>query len=319
MAKTNLDKFLVIEEMMNEAQNLMETYLDALHERYEYMLVLRKEYTGLSAALAKVQQRVIKQGDKLEIDEDVKNVSRSARERIDEHIEGLEEEYEEDNQSLIRQLKLAREQLEGKLDEDSIGEAWRLLKVRKIKVEELNVLMDLIDAMESGQQETSESIVKKIERLRSEYTDEFVRYREALEQGEDVQKEVDDVIADLEDGGYIKESEMLLEARPSIVEDRVKRPDPQPLLDLLTPIKSAGLEYFQSRNKNSHSYDLSAAFAKELAYVRRALLEKREFIGTSNAFNRMNVAFDELSGYMYERFHQLGGLPENYHGHDDRK
>ncbi|MCO4342157.1 hypothetical protein MTR02_12195, partial [Staphylococcus agnetis] len=86
---------------------------------------------------------------------------------------------------------------------------------------------------------------------------------------------------------------MLLEASPIIVEDRVKRPDAEPLLDLLTPIKSAGLEYFQSGNKNSHSYDLSTAFAKKLAYVRRALLENREFIGTSNAFNRMNVAFDE--------------------------
>lgn len=174
------------------------------------------------------------------------------------------------------------------------------------------------NGMESGQQETSESIMQKIERLRSEYTSGFVRYREALEQGEDVQKEVDDVIGDLEDGGYIKESEMLLEARPSIVEGRVKRPDPEPLLDLLTPIKRAGLEYFQSGNKNSHSYDLNVAFAKELAYVRRALLENREFIGTNNAFNRINIAFDELSGYMYERFHQLGGLPENYHGHDNR-
>ncbi|MCO4349252.1 hypothetical protein [Staphylococcus agnetis] len=55
---------------------------------------------------------------------------------------------------------------------------------------------------------------------------------------------------------------MLLEASPIIVEDRVKRPDAEPLLDLLTPIKSAGLEYFQSGNKNSHSYDLSAAFSK---------------------------------------------------------
>ncbi|WP_215392875.1 hypothetical protein [Staphylococcus aureus] len=318
MTKTNLDKFLVIEKMMEEAQDLMETYLDALRDRYEYMIVLRKEYTGLSSTLAKVQQRVIKQGDKLEIDEDVKNVAQSARERIDEHIEALEEDSDEENEPTIRQLRLAREKLEDKLTEDSIGEAWRILKIRRIKVEELNVLMDLIDALESGQQETSESIVQKIERLRSEYTSGFVRYREALEQGENVQKEVDDIIADLEDGGYTKESEMLLEARPSIVEDRVKRPDPQPLLDLLTPIKSAGLEYFQSGNKNSHSYDLSAVFAKELAYVRRALLENREFIGTNNAFIRINRAFEELSGYMYERFYQLGGLPENYHGHDNR-
>ncbi|MBJ8312942.1 hypothetical protein JGZ20_13025, partial [Staphylococcus pseudintermedius] len=132
--------------------------------------------------------------------------------------------------------------------------------------------------------------------LRSEYISGFVRYREALEQGEDIQKEVDEVIGDLEDGGYVKETET----------------------NLLNPIKSAGLEYFQSKNKNSYSYDLNVAFAKEVAYARRALLEDREYIGTRNAFNRLNTAFDELSSYMYERFYQLGGVPENYHGHENR-
>lgn len=45
----------------------------------------------------------------------------------------------------------------------------------KIEIEELNVLMDLIDAMEDGKQDKSESIVKKIEKLRSDYTSGFVR------------------------------------------------------------------------------------------------------------------------------------------------
>ncbi|HDE0571490.1 TPA: hypothetical protein PB658_000524 [Staphylococcus aureus] len=319
MATTNLDKFLTIEQMMNEAQGLMEPYLSSLEARYEYMNVLRQEYSNLSHALGKVQQRVLKQGDKLDIDADVKNVAKSARDRIDEHIEAIEEDLDDDDsQPSVNQLKRARENLEGDLNEDSIGEAWRLLKVRKIEIEELNVLMDLIDAMEDGQQDTAESIVKKIDRLRSDYTSGFVRYRETLEQGEDVQKEVDEVIADLEDGGYAKEVEILTDARPSIAEERGLRPDPQPLLDLLNPIKSAGLEYFQSRNKNSQSYDLNVAFAKEVAYTRRALLEDREYIGTRNAFSRLNTAFEELSSYMYERFHQLGGTPENYHGHENR-
>ncbi|HGO3224510.1 TPA: hypothetical protein ACK0ZC_002825 [Staphylococcus aureus] len=319
MATTNLDKFLTIEQMMNEAQGLMEPYLSSLEARYEYMNVLRQEYSNLSHALGKVQQRVLKQGDKLDIDADVKNVAKSARDRIDEHIEAIEEDLDDDDsQPSVNQLKRARENLEGDLNEDSIGEAWRLLKVRKIEIEELNVLMDLIDAMEDGQQDTAESIVKKIDKLRSDYTSGFVRYREALEQGEDVQKEVDEVIADLEDGGYAKEVEILTDARPSIAEERGLRPDPQPLLDLLNPIKSAGLEYFQSRNKNSQSYDLNVAFAKEVAYTRRALLEDREYIGTRNAFSRLNTAFEELSSYMYERFHQLGGTPENYHGHENR-
>ncbi|KIX89993.1 hypothetical protein TP70_10100, partial [Staphylococcus microti] len=74
------------------------------------------------------------------------------------------------------------------------------------------------------------------------------------------QKEIDEVIADLEDGGYKREFELLLEARPNIIGERVLSPDPQPLLEILTPIKSAGLEYFQSGNKNSQSYELNVVF-----------------------------------------------------------
>lgn len=178
MANSNLDKFLVIEQMMNEAQGLMEPYLSSLEQRYEYMNVLRKEYSNLSHTLGKIQQCIIKQGDKLEVDADVKNVAQSARDRIDEHIEAIEEDKADgDNQPSVKQLKRAKEKLDGELDEDSIGEAWRLLKVRKIEIEELNVLMDLIDAMEDGKQDKSESIVKKIEKLRSDYTSGFVRYR----------------------------------------------------------------------------------------------------------------------------------------------
>ena len=35
MANTNLDKFLVIEQIMDEAQGLMEPYLSSLEQRYE--------------------------------------------------------------------------------------------------------------------------------------------------------------------------------------------------------------------------------------------------------------------------------------------
>ncbi|KIX91497.1 hypothetical protein TP70_02025, partial [Staphylococcus microti] len=221
MATTNLDKFLIIEKMMSEARELLESYLNSMEERYEYMIVLRKEYTKLSQVLDKVQQRVFKQGDKLDIDADVKNVVQSAKKRIDECIEAIEEDstYEGDQRS-IKQLKLAREKLEGNFDEDDIGESWRLLKVRKIEIEELDVLMDLIDAMEDGQQDKSESIVKKIDRLKSNYINGFAHYRDAIEKGENIQKEIDEVIADLEDGGYKREFELLLEARPNIIGER---------------------------------------------------------------------------------------------------
>ncbi|HDE6301444.1 TPA: hypothetical protein PDR50_002939 [Staphylococcus aureus] len=179
--------------------------------------------------------------------------------------------------------------------------------------------MELVEAMGSGNKDVKQSIISQISRVRSEYISSFVTYRQALEQGEDVRQEIEYIIGDLEDAGFAKEADELTDAKPDIAEERGKRPNPEPLLDLLNPIKSAGLEYFQSKNRQSESYDLNVAFAKEVAYTRRALLENREYIGTRNAFNRLKSTFQELSSYMYERFYQLGGQPKNYHGHEDRK
>lgn len=320
MAKSNLDKFLEIEEMMDEAEGLMEPYLRSLEDRYEYMNVLRKEYSDLSHTIGRIQQRLEQDTDEFEVDDDVKAVANGAIERIDGHIEVIEEEngYEDNNVSLNR-LKLAREQLEGKIDADSISSVWRTLKSLRISIEEVDVLMELVEAMGGGNKDVKQSIISQISRVRSEYISSFVTYRQALEQGEDVRQEIEYIIGDLEDAGFAKEADELTDAKPDIGEERGKRPNPEPLLDLLNPIKSAGLEYFQSKNRQSESYDLNAAFAKEVAYTRRALLENREYIGTRNAFNRLKSTFQELSSYMYERFYQLGGQPKNYHGHEDRK
>ena len=320
MAKSNLDKFREIEGMMEEAEGLMEPYKEALEARYEYMNVLRKEYSNLSHTLGRIEQQIMQEASEIEVDEDVKVVSHNALERIDEHIEAIEEDnkYGEDNNTL-EELKRAREQLEAKIDADSISNVYRILNTMGITVEEINVLMDVVDAVRSENKDAAQNIIRRIERVRIEYVSSFVDYRESLEQGEDVAAEIQDVINSLEDAGFSRYVDELTDAKPDISEERGKRPNPEPLLDILNPIKSAGLQYFQSNNRNSESYDLNVAFAKEVAYTRRALLENREYIGTRNAFERLTSAFSDLSDYMYARYYQLGGEPVNYHGHDDRK
>lgn len=321
MVVTNLDKFIEIEQMMNQAEGMMEDYLSKLRERYEYMNVLRKEYSNLSHTLGRIQQRLEQQTSAFEDDEDVKVVKASAIDQIEAHIESLEEDNDYNEHDVaIKQLRGVKESLEGKLDEDSLGKAWRILKVRKIDIEEINVLMDLIDAYEDNNHtDVKESLIKHILSIRGEYVSSFVTFRTACVAGDEIEQDVQRLIDELEDAGFYKEGEMLTEAKPDTIEERGKRPDPEPLLSLLNPIKSAGLEYFQSNNRKSDSYDLNVAYAKEIAYARRALLEDREYIGTRNAFERVNTAFENLSEYMYARFHQLGGTPNNYHGHDDRK
>lgn len=318
--KSNVDKFEEIEDMMTEAKELMEPYKESLKERYDYMKVLRKEYSNLTHALGRIEQQIEREAEEIEVDEDVKVVSHNALERIDEHIEAIEEDnkYGEDNNALD-ELKRAREQLGDKIDADSISNVYRTLNKMGITVEEINVLMDVVEATRSENKDAAQNIIRRIERVRIEYISSFVDYRESLEQGEDVGVEIQDVISSLEDAGFTRYADELTDAKPDLLEERGKRPNPQPLLDVLRPIRSAGLKYFQSNNKNSDSHDLNVAFADEVRNTRRALLEGREYIGTENAFESLLAAYSDLSTYMYARYHQLGGEPVNYHGHDDRK
>ncbi|WP_193018633.1 hypothetical protein [Staphylococcus equorum] len=320
MAKTNYDKFLKIETMMDEARELMQPYEDALKERYDYMNELRREYSNLSHALGRIEQSLQKQSNELEEDEDVKTVVKAANDKLSTHIEAIEEDnqYGERNDA-VKQLKRAKEQLEGKVDVGNIETAWRITKARGIDIEEINVLMDLMDAMKSNKQDdVIQSVISKIVNVQNEYVSSFVTYRNSYDEEIDVASIIASIINELEDGGYEKEAQTLEDAKPSTTEARGKRPNPEPLLDILKPIKSAELLYFQSNNKKSESYSLNKAFAYEVGYTRRALLEDREYKGTESAFDRLNTAYDNLSGYMYERFYQLGGDPKNYHGHDDR-
>ena len=319
MAKSNLDKFLEIESMMEEAKRLMAPYEEALEERYAYMNELRREYSNLSHTLGRIEQSLNKQSNELEEDEDIKNVVKAALSKLDTQIEAIEEEnqYGEQNDA-VKQLKRAREQLEGKIDEGNISTAWRIVKARNVNIEEIDVLMDLMDAMKGKGEDVKKAIISRINSVQSEYTTSFVTFRNAYDEGVDVSKVISGIISELEDAGYTQEAQSLEEAKPSTTEERGLRPDPQPLLDILTPIRSAGLKYFQSNNNKSESYSLNINFANEVRYTRRALLEDREYVGTNNAFDRLITAFDELSDYMYDRFYQLGGNPENYHGHENR-
>lgn len=162
-------------------------------------------------------------------------------------------------------------------------------------------------------------IVKMLSDAESEYLKSFKEYRESCEAGEDVLNVFERVADLLYDEGYVQEYQDLEEVLPDIDGERGERPDPQSLLDIFVPIKSSNLEYWQSNYRNSRGHELNLNFAKAIAYMRRALLEGREYRGTQNAYDRLKAAYDDLSEYMYERYHELGGTPNNYHGHEDRK
>lgn len=318
---SNLDKFKRIENVMTEVQGEMEAYLKVLLERHEYMNTYRKEYKKLKRTVSDIKNE-LKSNESA--NEEINALVKSARNKVERNIEELKKDREIDLEGgydiAIKSMTDVNVLLEGSPKLDKIEDAKLLLQKNNVEIPEINVLLEdyANELRSSNKEDVKRSVIKLLDNADSEYLDSFKGYREACEESEDVYESFSDIVDVLLELGFLIEAEELTEALPDIEETRRTRPNPEPLLNMLVPVKSAGLQYFPSRNRQSDSYDLNVAFAKEVAYARRALLEDREYIGTKNAFDRVNKAFEDLSSYMYERFYQLGGTPKNYHGHDDR-
>lgn len=320
---TNLDKFLDIETMMDEAKPLMNEYKEVLEERQTYMSVYRSEYRKLRDGAKKTILRLEKEIEKIE---DLEDEYEAVKKSISEAIGILTEvrETEEETEELEKVIKELRSVLglfnrTKNVNHRALQEAQDISNKYNIPINDLETVLERLEKIEVKDANKINERIEELRKADSMYLSSFVEYRALCEDGDEIYMLYSDIVDDLLDAGLVEASEILEEVLPEANNDRIKRPDKEPLLNILIPIKSGGLEYFQSKNKNSFSYDLNRKFAVELAYCRRALLEDREYVGTCNAFDRLETAFEELSGYMYERYHQLGGTPINYHGHDDRK
>lgn len=323
MMATNLDKFYDIETMMDEAKPLMESYLEVLEERHTYMSEYRSEYRKLRDGGRRAIQSLEKNIEQLEgLADEYEAVKKSISEAIDVLLEVRD--TEEDTEELEVVIKALRSVLglfnrSKEVNYKALQEAQELSLKYNIPISGLEAVIGQLEDLEVKDIGVINSAIEELKKADNLYLSSFVEYRELCEDGDQVYLLYSDIVDDLLDLGLVEASEIIEEVLPEANNDRAKRPDREPLLKVLKPIKSSDLLYFQSKNKNSHSYELNSKFAQELAYCRRALLEDREYIGTSNAFDRLTSSFEELSDYMYERYHQLGGTPVNYHGHDDRK
>src|SRR5699024_4286885 len=244
---TNLDIFKKLELMMQEAESEMNSYLEVLKERHDYMTTYRQEYRNLNIALYNIKKKLQKIAGEIEENENSIKQARSSVEKLKIDIEN-EKEYKQAEQITESNIK---------------------------------TLISLINANES------------------DYLANFKTYREACEENEEVFEAFDDIVNILVEWELIEEAQELTEALPDIEETRSKRPDPEPLLAILLPMKSNGLEYWKSTYRNSYAHDHNIKLANEIAYARRALLEKREYKGTKNAFDRVKAAYNSLSEYMY--------------------
>lgn len=320
MPTTNLDKFYAIQRIMDEFNGLSEDYLKSLEERYEYMNEYRREYRTLVRAVNDIEKRL---GTTKTDDEEIEVLKKNVRINAQRQIESIEEQREAnpyyDSKNSEESLNSLINALYRKVDISYLEGVQKNLEKHRVKIDGLQLLMETLEDYEKhDNREQKEKILSLIDMAKSDYLGSFKGYRIALETGE-VGESFNDIFKVLAQLGYEEEAGLMADALPDYEDVRRERPNPQELLGVLPPVKSADLQYWQSNRRKSEGYALNMLFAKEVAYTRRALLEDREYIGTRNAFKRLNNAYDELSAYMYERYHELGGTPYNYHGHMDRQ
>lgn len=304
---------------MTEVDSLKSAYIKDLQERYEYMSEYRREYKKLVRAVNDIKNMLNKEDEKQEENEVLK---KAARKKLQRYIEAYEEQEElnpdVDYKKRIEALNEALNALKTQVKLSTLEDIQSDLSRIRISITEIDALIELNDRKDSARQEQKQQIKKLIDMAESDYLTSFKVYRKACEHQEGVYEVFNDVFSVLAQLGYDNEAGIMADALPDLEEARKQRPDPTELLEVLKPIKSAKLEYWQSKRSNAHAYEYNILFAKEVAYTRRALLEDREYIGTRNAFNRLESAYKSLESYMYERYHELGGNPYNYHGHLDR-
>jgi len=317
---TNLDIFKKLEIMMQEAESEMDGYLEVLKERYDYMTTYRQEYKDLNTALYIVKKKLRKIAEEIEENENLLKQARKSVEKLKLDIDSEKEDYTDGSlDKASTDIEKVQRLLNRTIKLEDIENAQIYLSKHKLKVNEIDKLEEEYKKSEQITEANIKTLISLINANESDYLSSFKTYKEACEESEEVFEAFDDIVDVLVEWDMIEEAQELTEALPDIEETRSKRPDPEPLLAILLPMKSNGLEYWKSNYRNSYAHDHNIKLANEIAYARRALLEKREYKGTKNAFDRVKAAYNNLSEYMYSRYHELGGTPNNYHGHEDRK
>src|SRR5699024_4363432 len=317
---TNLDIFKKLEGIMQEADPEMDRYLNILKERHDYMTEYRREYNNLNKAIENIRNKLREMSNEKEETETLVKQARNRLIKLKEDV-NTEKEYASDASldKVSQDIDKVETLLTGAIKLENIEEAQIYLNKHNLKVKEIDELLEEYKKSKGVSEADIQTFISLINANASDYLSSFKGYRKACEESDEVFEAFDDILEVLMEWELIEESKELVEALPDIEETRSKRPDSEPLLNILVPLKSNSLEYWKSNYKNSYAHDHNIKLAQEIAYARRALLEEREYIGTKNAFDRVRKAYNNLSEYMYSRYHELGGTPNNYHGHDNRK
>ncbi|MBF2780148.1 hypothetical protein IOR54_13815, partial [Staphylococcus saprophyticus] len=173
---TNLDKFYKIEDMMDKAETEVDSYIEKLKDRNEYINEYRREFMSLKSTVGRIKREL--DMSKEAFTEDQHILFKSGLVKLGKEIKRLEEErqYDADNNysSAIKKLGNAYDDLAENPNIDTIESYIGVLSNQGVNIEEFTFLVS-----ETKGEKSASHIVKMLSDAESEYLKSFKEYRES--------------------------------------------------------------------------------------------------------------------------------------------
>lgn len=322
MPKSNLDKFREIEKMMDQFLILESDYLNKLHERYDYMSEYRAEYNKLKRSVISAKSD-LESKETIKISSDEKNsliemIKRKLHKQIERYMESEEYEMSIKSKQTINVLNDALNTLRKGVTNKRLEHMnEELIDINVFIVEIENLIVAI--SKENVSRKNIKEAINLLEVAYSEYLSTFREYRLACENRDGIVETFEDIHKVLTGLGFESEATRLRKALPDYNDQKRMRPNADELLEIIKPFKSNDLVYWQSNNNNSGAYGYNEQLSKSISKTRATLLRNAEYKGTEKAFKELKTDYFNLKSYMEEKYYQLGGTPNNFHGHDKRK
>lgn len=297
---------LLVKENLNP---IIPGYLDALKKRYEWTKNARSEFfkakrtiNALSVEMARNAKKYERQDEK--ITETVAAIRKESIRLLDDNPEishegkrGLEE---------LSELKVNN--FTQDYAETMVVYIKKNVRVSKRKL--LALLRKKYSATVINQERIilAKQLAKRLNSLLITYMNRGYKQFELIAFVEDATL----IVKEMKDNNFQDQADELQEVVNRLNNwQEPARPNPEELIEVLHEARKPDM--YVKRGYTVMNY--TRPVYKNMNYFHRALREKREYVGTQNAYKRLIDKLDDLEAYYRQHYVQAGGKPSNYHGH----
>lgn len=299
-----IKNLLLIEEKLAP---IMPDYLTALRIRYEWINNARSEYLKLKRTINSVSSemaRIAKRVEKRELE--LTNLVLQIKKESIELLDNNPDISSEGKRGLEELSVLTQNDFTENYSETMITYIKKHVKVSKRRLLYLLRKRHSASLKYSLSSTLASYFSKQLQLLVNEYMQgSFKRFS-----ADECITNLKLIIKKMSDNGFQDQAEKL----KAVNIESWKEP-PRPNSDEIVEILHNARQPDLYINRGYTVLEYVRPVYKSMNYFHRSLREKREYVGTKNAYYRFLQSLDELNEYYCEHYVQAEGRPANYHGH----